>query len=120
MTRIDDAAKTLTDWADSEGGLESVARGYDGDLTGAVEALDDAGRLLPDLPEPDVITPRTDTNPAPIGLWSIGHPSVTGSPSNPPVVFIDEHTDLPPDEARAYAYAIIAAADYAEGHTNDQ
>lgn len=77
-------------------------------------ALDAAGHLMLDLPEPDVITPRTETNPAPIGLWNTDHPSVTGSPSNPPVVFVDENTDLPPTEARAYAYAILAAADYAE------
>lgn len=80
----------------------------------------DAGHLLPDLPKPDVITPRTEITPDPIGLWNTDHPSVTGSPSIPPVVFVDEYTDLPPDEARAYAYAILAAANYAEEHTNDQ
>lgn len=114
MTRTDDVAKIVAPYLDDRHG-EPEAKALH-----IARALDAAGHLMLDLPEPDVITPRTETNPAPIGLWNTDHPSVTGSPSAPPVVFVDEYTDLPPDEARAYAYAILAAADYAEEHTNDQ
>lgn len=48
----DRAVEVLSQWADSLGGLAAIERDYDGDMVGAAEALADAGRLMPVLPEP--------------------------------------------------------------------
>lgn len=45
------AAEILGQWADSLGGLTAIDRDFDGDLSGAVEELAEAGLLIPDLPE---------------------------------------------------------------------
>ena len=71
------------------------------------------GLLMPALPEPDSVV--EDPGVCPIALWTGSVRSVTGSPAHPPVVFIDDDTDLPPHEARSYALRILAAADFADG-----
>lgn len=53
MTNQERAAEVLIDWADSEGGLTAIDDDYGGDMTGAAEALADAGLLMEDLPKPD-------------------------------------------------------------------
>lgn len=107
--RIDEAAKTLTNWADSEGGLESVARNYDGDLAGAVEALDADGHLMPDLPEP---TGYAGSEP----YWGACDSEIRPLGYEKRVMCIDENGpwEATAQDVRELAYAFLAAADYAE------
>lgn len=131
MTRIDEAAKTLTNWVDSEGGMEAIARNYDGDLTGAVEALGADGHLAPDLPEPDrtrsdldwrdEYADEWDSDNAP-DMWRIGETWVGSLGVFPGAgrgvtVWADmgePYEPISPYVARKMAYALLAAADYAE------
>lgn len=100
-TNIDRAAEVLADWADSEGGLASIDRDYDGDMAGASEALADATPplLMPDLPE----TTHDGTWELPSGE------SIRVSRNG-----IQAGTTRTPAEARSYALALLAAANYAE------
>ena len=79
----------------------------------AARRLDDAGVLAPDLPEPN--------EPTVVVPWGKGWlpggpygPSVWTAPRGTIMVQRVEPGDLTPEEARGLAYAILAAADYAE------
>ena len=79
----------------------------------AARRLDDAGVLAPDLPEPNdpdiFVTQGKGWLPG--GAYG---PSVWTAPGSMVMVQRVEPGDLTPEEARALAYAILAAADYAE------
>ena len=53
MSNFKKANKLASEWIDSMGGLESVRHDYGSNLSGLIQALDDAGLLMPDMPEPD-------------------------------------------------------------------
>lgn len=125
-TNIERAAEVLTRWADSEGGLAAIARDYDGDLTGAAEALADDGQLMPDLPGPigEIAAQRYGGNPD--SRW-IGYYDESGEYTTaglidayPGEVWTPEGVRLIPESARQYAHALLSAAAYAEEHTDDQ
>lgn len=82
----------------------------------AVDALDAAGLLMPDLPA------ANDTGIfAPHGKgWLLGGPDgpvVWTAPGGLVMVQRVEPGDLTPDNARFLAYSLLAAADYAERNT---
>lgn len=81
----------------------------------AVEALAQAGLLAPDLPEPNdpsIFVPD-GKGWLPCGLTG---PSVWTAPGGRIMVQRVEPGDLTPDEANAFALAVLAAAQYSGGH----
>lgn len=83
----------------------------------AVEALAQAGLLMPDLPEAnDLDVPTSDEK-----LWLPCGPtglSVWGLPGGRVMVRSFEPGDLTPAEARFFALAVLAAAQYAREQSN--
>ena len=76
----------------------------------AALALNTAGLLAPDLPEandPGIFVPGGKG-------WRIGDVSVWTAPDSPVMVQNVEPGDLSPASSRQLAYALLAAADYAE------
>ena len=53
MSNFEKSCKLASEWVDSMGGLEAVRHDYGSDLSGLMQALEDAGLLMPDMPEPD-------------------------------------------------------------------
>lgn len=81
----------------------------------AVDALDAAGLLMPDLPaanDPGIFAPHGKG-------WLLGRdgPVVWTAPDGLVMVQRVEPGDLTPDNARFLAYTLLAAADYAERNT---
>jgi hypothetical protein len=112
MTRIDEAAEVIAKHTEVLGA--SRMRQYDKAIL-AARTLDDEGHLLPDLPKPDEH-----------GEWSIDALVVRIDGINKHVCIEDvdpyegQEVFMFPDEAREVAYALLAAAAYAEEHANDQ
>lgn len=79
----------------------------------AVEALAKAGLLAPDLPEPNDPGIFVPDGKGWIPGGALG-PSVWTAPGSPIMVQRIEPGDLTPEEARGVAYALLAAAQYAE------
>ncbi|EEI77686.1 Uncharacterised protein [Corynebacterium striatum] len=77
------------------------------------DALAEAGLLAPDLPEPNDPGIFVPDGKGWIPGGSHG-PSVWTAPGSPIMVQRIEPGDLTSDEARKLAYALLAAADYAE------
>lgn len=108
------AAGVLSAWADSEGGLSAIARDYDGDLSGAAEALEAEGCLMPTLPEP-VWRPHA-AHPHRYHVWEvpvIGRVEV-GTSSRSLVSIYDDDEEVATftrDQARQAGLALVAAAD---------
>lgn len=74
------------------------------------DALQAAGLLMPDLPEAN--DPRIFV---PVGKgWRMGYVSVWTAPDSPVMVQNVEPGSLSPASSRQLAYALLAAADYAE------
>ena len=53
MSNFEKSCKLASEWVDSMGGLEAVRHDYGSDLSGLMQALEDAGLLMSDMPEPD-------------------------------------------------------------------
>ena len=109
MSTIDKAAAVIEEWAQDGYELNSVV----GSPHAIAVHLDVAGLLAPDLPEPndpDIFVPQ-GKGWLPGGAYG---PSVWTAPGSMVMVQRVEPGDLTPEEARALAYAILAAADYAE------
>jgi len=53
MSNLNKANNLASEWVESMGGLEAIRHDHGSDLSGLMQALDDAGLLAPDLPEPD-------------------------------------------------------------------
>ena len=82
--------------------------------TAYVTALQAAGLLMPDLPEandPGIFVPGGKG-------WRMGDVSVWTAPDSPVMVQNVEPGNLSPASARDLAYALLAAADYAEKEDN--
>ena len=108
MSTIDAVAKLIDDWARC-GLIVATAE----TSRGIANDLNKAGLLAPDLPEPNdpdiFVTQGKGWLPG--GAYG---PSVWTAPGSMVMVQRVEPGDLTPEEARALAYAILAAADYAE------
>lgn len=77
----------------------------------AMYALEKAGLLMPDLPEandPRIFVPEGKG-------WCVGDVSVWTAPNGPVMVQNIEPGELTPYNARKIAYALLAAANHAEG-----
>lgn len=93
--------------------------------TDAAQALADAGLLMPDLPEPMQPWAAERTGGTPGSRWygyeddgnddgSEVYNSHRYIDAYPEEVWIDGHVLLPPEDAKAYALALLAAAKLAE------
>ena len=49
MGNFEKSCKLASEWVDSMGGLEAVRHDYGSDLSGLMQALEDAGLLMPDM-----------------------------------------------------------------------
>lgn len=80
-------------------------------------ALAEAGLLSPDLPESN-----DDSLPLPTRSWELdgeGSPVVWSVPGGRVMIQRIEPGDLTPAQARTFALNVLAAANHAEGETND-
>lgn len=111
MSNLDKANEVASKWVESMGGLEAIRHDHGSDLSGLMQALDDAGLLMPDLPEPTKLNRRNEP------IWETeGHTRVR-TPGGFPVALngpFGEGWDMFPVEARDIAYALLAACDYVE------
>lgn len=51
MSNLDKANSVAHEWVESMGGLGAIRHDHDSDLSGLVQALEEAGLLMPSLPE---------------------------------------------------------------------
>ena len=49
MSNFEKASNLASEWVESMGGLEAVRHDYGSDLSGLMQALEDAGLLMPDM-----------------------------------------------------------------------
>src|SRR5690625_56302 len=81
-----------------------------------VTALEAAGLLAPDLPkanDPGIFVPSGKG-------WRMGDVSVWTAPDSPVMIQNVEPGDLSPTSTRELAYALLAAADYAEKEQDNE
>lgn len=125
MSNLNKANSVAHEWVESMGGLESIRHDHGSDLSGLMQALEAAGLLAPDLPDPMQPWEAERTGGTPGSRWygyeDDGNDDGSGmySPHRyvdayPGEVWIDWHVLLSPEGAKAYALAILAAANHAE------
>ena len=109
MSNIDRAVKALNDVDEA---IDHLA-----DNEAYVTALEAAGLLMPDLPEPTKLNRRNEP------IWETeGHTRVR-TPGGFPVALngpFGEGWDMFPVEARDIAYALLAACEYAEKEQDNE
>ena len=108
MSNFDRAIKALNDVDEA---IDHLA-----DNEAYVTALEAAGLLMPDLPEandPGIFVPSGKG-------WRMGDVSVWTAPDSPVMVQNVEPGDLSPASSRQLAYALLAAADYAEKEQDNE
>ena len=116
MSNFNKASKPAREWVESMGGLDNVSYRHGDDVSGLVQALEAAGLLAPDLPEPE-------------DEWESEYPGVmhvrfgravsTCTPSRKPAVYLHGmvyETRI----ARQIALDILAACKYAEKEQNNE
>ena len=99
MSNFDRAVKALNDVDEA---IDHLA-----DNTAYVTALEAAGLLMPDLPEPDVIRPASRTK-----FWF--DENIYAHEDSGKVRVIVDDARFPVDEAREHALSVLAACEYAE------
>ena len=118
MSNFDKANDLASKWVESMGGLEAVRHDYGSDLSGLIQALDDAGLLMPDLPA------YSEADPGSAWWYAATHEIdeigvgqlAKASPLR--IVLRDSetggvrYTDI--QSAREYALNLLAACEYAE------
>lgn len=110
MSNVDKAAEVIDQWTKEGYELNSAV----GSPHAIAERLAKAGLLAPDLPEPNdpsIFVPD-GKGWLPCGLTG---PSVWTAPGGRIMVQRVEPGDLTPAEARFFALAVLAAAQYAKG-----
>ena len=113
MSNFEKASNLASKWVESMGGLEAVRHDYRSDLSGLIQALDDAGLLAPDLPEPEVICPGSRTK-----FWF--DENIYAHEGSGKVRVIVDDARFPVDEAREHALSVLAACEYAEKEQNNE
>ena len=114
MSNFEKASNLASEWVHSMGGLDNISYLYDDDVSGLVQAIHDAGLLMPGLPEPE-------------DEWESEYPGVmhvrfgravsTCTPSRKPAVYLHGmvyETQI----ARQIALDILAACEHAEKSGN--
>lgn len=120
MTNQERAAEVMLSWVELEYGHP------EDNADGAAQDLADTGLLMPDLPEPMQPWAAERTGGTPGSRWygyeDDGNDDGSGMYSShryidayPGEVWIDGHVLLAPEDAKAYALALLAAAKLAEG-----
>lgn len=110
MSNVDKAAEVIDQWTQEGYELNSAV----GSPHAIAERLAKAGLIAPDLPEPNdpsIFVPD-GKGWLPCGLTG---PSVWTAPGGRIMVQRVEPGDLTPAEARFFALAVLAAAQYAKG-----
>lgn len=110
MSNVDKAAKVIDQWTQEGYELNSAV----GSPHAIAERLANAGLLAPDLPKPNdpsIFVPD-GKGWLPCGLTG---PSVWTAPGGRIMVQRVEPGDLTPAEARFFALAVLAAAQYSKG-----
>ena len=117
MSNLEKASNLASEWVDSMGGLDNISYLYGDDVSGLVQAIHDAGLLMPDLPAPEIGAvsgiPRWH-----VDDWSISREPNDDTSTN--YVFVDHEPsyDQPyvfaPQDARLFALALLAASNHAE------
>ena len=108
MSNFKKANKLASEWIDSMGGLDNIRYLYDDDVSGLVQAIHDAGLLMPDLPRP-TRDRLWQTSALELGIRTVHYAA------DQVVVHTSGgrlHTHY--KQARDLAMALLAAADYAE------
>ncbi len=108
MSNLDKARAVANEWIDLMGGLDNISYLYGDDIGVLVQAIHAAGLLMPDLPEPDVVKLCGDVK----YFVDIGNQVRYDKGSK--FVQVMNGSPLLISEARNLAYALLAAADYAE------
>lgn len=114
MTNLNKANSLTHEGVESMGGLEAIQHGHDSDLSGLMQALEDAGLLMPDLPEPDVVKLCGDVK----YFVDIGNQVRYDKGSK--FVQVMNGSPLLISETRKLAHALLAAVDYAEKEQGDE
>ena len=107
MSNFDKASNLASEWVDSMGGLDNVSYLYGDDVSGLVQAIHDAGLLMPDLPDPEVIRPGSRMK-----FWFDENIYAREGSGKVRVIADDAHFSV--DEAREHALSVLAACEYAE------
>lgn len=108
MSNLDKVNSVANEWVESMGGLEAIRHDYGSDLSGLMQALDDARLLMPDLPRP-TRDRLWQTSALELGFRTVHYAA------DQVVVYTPRgrlHTHY--KQARNLALALLAAADYAE------
>ena len=105
MSNFDRAVKALNDVDEA---IDHLA-----DNEAYVTALQAAGLLMPDLPEPDVIRPGSRMK-----FWF--DENIYAYEGSGKVRVIADDARFPVDEAREHALSVLAACEYAEKEQNNE
>ena len=105
MSNFDRAVKALNDVGEYIDHLEAS--------TAYVTALEAAGLLAPDLPEPEVIRPGSRTK-----FWF--DENIYAYEGSGKVRVIADDARFPVDEAREHALSVLAACEYAEKEQDNE
>ena len=108
MSNFEKASNLASEWVESMGGLEAVRHDYGSDLSGLMQALEDAGLLMPDLPRP-TRDRLWQTSALELGIRTV-HYAADQVVIHTPRGRLHTHYK----QARDLAIALLAAADYAE------
>ena len=108
MSNFEKASNLASEWVHSMGGLDNISYLYGDDVSGLVQAIHDAGLLMPDLPGP-TRDRLWKTSASELGIRTVHY-------AEDQVVIHTSggrlHTHY--KQARDLALALLAAADYAE------
>ena len=129
MSNFEKASNLASEWVESMGGLEAVRHDYRSDLSGLIQALDDAGLLAPDLPEVNESAPVHW-----IPEWRkhmeqgaeeerLDGTNVFLDRSNQKIIALAKGSHIDHygvGEAKAVALALLAACEYAEEEQDNE
>lgn len=111
MSNLNKANSLTHEWVESMGGLEAIQHDHDSDLSGLMQALDDAGLLMPDLPVPDSMKLNGD-----VKYFVCDGVQVRQDTEGDHVQMYSKSL-ITTTEARRLALALLAASEQAEKRT---
>ena len=108
MSNLGKACTLASEWVGLMGGLDNISYLYGDDVSGLIHAIHDAGLLMPDLPEPDVVKLNGDVKYLICDAAQVRQDAESGR------VQVYSKYLLTTIEARRLALALLAACEYAE------